>query len=319
MRLSSFFGRFFSAIIVIPTVGIAAVFISIATVRAADVPQCSGLGGHCQHDACLTTEENKTPTSCVSDPDPRFDRGNCCVPKQGAGGPPKKDLGSCVGYLGGLLTQGTCQVSDQCKAPIPDATGCSSGTTCCLDSQAGGPPNKSGPQVIDFYNPLSYNSVESLVANVLSTLQKIIVVLSLVFIVIGAVMYIVSAGNSGMTTLAKGAITAALIGLAIGLAAPSFLKEIGTVLGWGAVNSGPVATARTLSEIALSVLSFLLSIVGVLGIIMLIIGGIAYLTAAGNEDRIDTGKKIFKWAVVGIIVALASLVIVRQLAAFFVA
>lgn len=116
---------------------------------------------------------------------------------------------------------------------------------------------------------------------------------------------------------AKGAITAAMIGLAIGLAAPSFLKEIGTVLGWGAVSSTAVAGAATLSQIATSVLNFLLSIVGVLAIIMLVVGAIMYLTAAGDEDRIDTGKKIVTYSIIGIAVALSALVIVSQIAAFF--
>ena len=159
--------------------------------------------------------------------------------------------------------------------------------------------------------------MEDVLNSLLGTLRGIIVILSLVFIVIGAVLYITSAGDEGRMKTAKGAITAAMIGLAIGIAAPSFLKEIGNVLGWGAVNSGAVAGAKTLSEIARNVLDFLLSIVGILAIIMLVVGGIMYLTAAGNEDQIDTGKKIVKWSIVGIAVALASLVIVSQIAALF--
>lgn len=159
--------------------------------------------------------------------------------------------------------------------------------------------------------------MEQVLDSILGTLRGIIVVLSLVFIVIGAVLYITSAGDEGRMKTAKGAITASMIGLAIGIAAPSFLKEIGSVLGWGAVSSSAVAGAATLSQIATNVLNFLLSIVGVLAIIMLVVGGIMYLTAAGDEDRIDTGKKIVKYSVIGILVALASLVIVSQVATFF--
>lgn len=154
--------------------------------------------------------------------------------------------------------------------------------------------------------------------SILDTLRNIIVILSLVFIVIGAILYITSAGNDKQMTMAKGAITAAMIGLAIGLAAPSFLKEIGTVLGWDAsVNQDAVQGALTLSQIARNVLDFLLSIVGVLAIIMLVVGGIMYLTAAGNEDQIDSGKKIVTYSIIGIAVALAALVIVSQIASFF--
>lgn len=156
-----------------------------------------------------------------------------------------------------------------------------------------------------------------MLSSILGTLRGIIVILALVFIVIGAVMYITSAGNEHQMEMAKGAITAAMIGLALGIAAPSFLKEIGNVLGWNGVDAGAAAGALTLSQIARNVLNFLLSIVGILGIIMLVIGGIMYLTAAGNEERIETGKEIVKYAIIGILVSLAALTIVSQMAAFF--
>ena len=166
-------------------------------------------------------------------------------------------------------------------------------------------------------NPVEYNTVEEFLSRVLTRARQIIVVLSLVFILIGAIMYITSAGSPGMVEQAKKAITSALIGLAIGIAAPSFLKEIGTILGWQGVNNSDVSGALTLSAIAMNVLNFLLGILGVLAMVMLVIGGIMYLTSAGDEDRIDKGKKIFTYSLIGIIVAMSSLVVVKQIAKFF--
>ena len=116
-------------------------------------------------------------------------------------------------------------------------------------------------------------------------------------------------------TQGKKAILAALIGLALGIAAPAFLREIASILGWGTPNlPNGVGTSLTLIQIATNVLSFLLTIIGILAIIMLIIGGIMYLTAAGNEDSIDKGKKIVKYSLIGITIALASLVLVKAVA-----
>jgi len=109
----------------------------------------------------------------------------------------------------------------------------------------------------------------------------------LVFIVIGALLYITSAGNESRMTMAKGAIVASVIGLAIGIAAPSFLHEISDILGWGPADAckdvvDPTAKqackdalekSLTLTAIALNVLNFLLSIVGVIAIIMLVSAG----------------------------------------------
>ena len=115
---------------------------------------------------------------------------------------------------------------------------------------------------------------------------------------------------------AKKCILAAMVGLALGIAAPAFLKEIASILGWGTVPP-EVSTSLSLIQIATNVLNFLLTIIGILAIIMLIIGGIMYLTAAGDEDQIDRGKKIVKYSLIGITIALAALVLVRQVAAFF--
>lgn len=169
---------------------------------------------------------------------------------------------------------------------------------------------------ITFPNPLKYDTVEEVLTSLLNTLQGVIVVISIVFIVIGAIFYITSGGSEERIKTAKKAIFASLIGLAIGIAAPTFLKEISNILGWTTDNE-MVSEAPTIATIALNTLNFLLSVVGTISLIMLIVAAIMYLTAAGDEDRIDKGKKLFKYALIGITIALASLVIVKQIAGFF--
>ena len=174
------------------------------------------------------------------------------------------------------------------------------------------------PGVISFENPLSYNTVDGILGALLIHLRGIIVVIAMVFLVVGALLYIFSAGDDGRMKTAKGAIYAAVIGLAIGIAAPSFLKEIYDILGRSTAEETLINSAPSLATIALKVLNFLLSIVGVAAIIMLAAAGIAYMTAAGNEGQIETAKKMTKWSIVGIAVALGALVIVKQVASFFV-
>lgn len=168
-----------------------------------------------------------------------------------------------------------------------------------------------------FTNPLGFESVEGFLTSVLVAVQRIIVMLSLIFIVIGAIMYIISGGNPGMVEKGKKAITYSLVGLALGIAAPSFLKEISIILNWGGATTPEVDNALTLTQIAVNVLRFLMSIVGTISIIMIVIGGMLYLTSAGDEDRIDRGKKIFINSLIGIIISLSSLVVVNQIARFF--
>lgn len=180
-------------------------------------------------------------------------------------------------------------------------------TTTCTDSSC------------IFTNPIAFSTVTDLLNSVLNNLMGLIATVAVLFIVIGGIMYVMSGGNSDMITRAKKTWTYAIIGLAIALAAPTFLKTIQQVLG-GANGTGGsaqnwVAQGLTLQQVVTNVLNLLLSIFGILAIIALVVGGIMYLTAYGDEKRIDTGRSVVTYAVIGIVVALAALVIVQQVSA----
>ncbi|MFA5986685.1 MAG: TrbC/VirB2 family protein [Parcubacteria group bacterium] len=166
----------------------------------------------------------------------------------------------------------------------------------------------------EFKNPLSESTVEGALGKVLTAVQGIIAILAVLMIVVGGLIYITSGGESGRVDLAKKAVTAAIIGLAIALAAPALLKEIYTILGGTAPST--VTVDRTLTQIIEEALKFLLSIIGTLSVIMLVVGGIMYITSAGS-DRADMAKKTIQYAIIGLVVSLLSLVIVTQVIKIF--
>lgn len=260
--------------------------------------ECTQQGGSCKNTPCDLITETQLGSCGLGL--------NCCKAITSP-----SPAGSCTG-TGETCRPTGCQTGETSQGP------CTGGGVCCKSGTSGG---VGGNMVsIEFKNPLAYDTVEGVLDSILDTIRAIIVTLALVFLVVGAVLYITSAGNDGMMKMAKGAITAAMIGLAIGLAAPSFLREISSVLGWTSVNNPDVEKALTLSQIALRVLQFLLSIVGILAIIMLVVGGIIYMTGATTGDeksKVQTGKNIVKYAIIGIFISLASLVIVSQIADFF--
>lgn len=214
--------------------------------------------------------------------------------------------------------QGDCPVSCRGAVCVPSsetarnsATCSGLGQHCCVSNAA------SSAGSVTFTNPLNFTTVQGATGAILSALQGIIVTLALVFLVLGGVFYVVSGGDEGKIKTAKGAITAAMIGLAIGIAAPSFLKEIADILDWGGAVPNEVTTATSFGTILQNVLNFLLSMTGILAIIMLVIGGLMYFAAAGDEKKADTAKAIVKFSIIGVVVALAALVIVTQIANFF--
>jgi hypothetical protein len=72
--------------------------------------------------------------------------------------------------------------------------------------------------------------------------------------------------------------------------------------------SGTGLPQSSVFDIISNLMYWLLMIVGVIGVIGFAIAGILYLTAAGDEGRIETAKRAMMYSIIGIIVALAGLV-----------
>jgi len=225
----------------------------------------------------------------------------CCL-TYGSSGYSCQDTsdGTCVS---GLLYDGSCSTSTNASM-CNTMTGSSSSSTTSSGSSSS----------MSFENPLKYDSISAFLTAFLENLQGIVATIAVIFIVIGGIMYMLSAGDPKMITRAKDTIFAAIIGLAIVLAAPTFLKEVRTILGATSSSSGDqsIDSAMSLLDIADNVLTFLLSIVGILAIISIVIGAIMYLTAYGDEDKAKTGKKIITYSLIGIAVALVALILVQQ-------
>jgi hypothetical protein len=75
-------------------------------------------------------------------------------------------------------------------------------------------------------------------------------------------------------------------------------------------QAGPIASAPSLTDIAVNAVEFVTSIVGVLAILMMVIGGVLYMTAGGDRGRVDMAKKTITGGIIGLVIAILSLTIV---------
>jgi hypothetical protein len=64
-------------------------------------------------------------------------------------------------------------------------------------------------------------------------------------------------------------------------------------------------------NLAKTIVNFFLYFLGFIATIMIIYGGILYVTSAGNDENVGKAKKILLYAIVGIIVILLSFAIVN--------
>lgn len=214
------------------------------------------------------------------------------------------------------LTGSVCTKSsdeDSCVVDGGEFIDCSSNSKCSSLSTSASSSSASSGTTTTFPNPLGITTVSEFLNKFLTSLRGIVAVTAIIFIVLGGIMYMLSAGNEKMITRAKLCWTGAVIGLAIVLAAPSFLTEIINIFGGtnGITTAG--LTGPTFYQIGVNILNLLLSILGIIAIISLVIGGGMYLTAYGDEKRIETGKKIIIYSIIGIVVALSAVVIVNEI------
>lgn len=71
-----------------------------------------------------------------------------------------------------------------------------------------------------------------------------------------------------------------------------------------------IATVQDLTD---NIVNWFLGVAGLLIVLFLIIGGIYYITAAGDENQMGEAKKIINYAVIGLIVMLMSYSIITTL------
>ncbi|MCX6761566.1 MAG: hypothetical protein NTY33_01850 [Candidatus Moranbacteria bacterium] len=69
--------------------------------------------------------------------------------------------------------------------------------------------------------------------------------------------------------------------------------------------------SASIYNIIVGILDWLLTIVGVVGVIAFAIAGIMYLTSTGDDKRIETAKKAMTNAIIGVVVAIVGLVVIR--------
>ena len=77
-----------------------------------------------------------------------------------------------------------------------------------------------------------------------------------------------------------------------------------------------VATIQGLRCMVANILSIAITAIGFAGFVMLIIGSFRYLFSGGNSKGTETAKNTITFAVIGLVVALSSFVILNLIAEF---
>ncbi len=86
--------------------------------------------------------------------------------------------------------------------------------------------------------------------------------------------------------------------------------------GFSVNAAAPVTTGlknESFYDLISRVLNWLLGLLGILAVIGFVIAGIFYLTAAGDEEQAEKGKRIMLYSIIGLVIALIGLIVVNTL------
>jgi hypothetical protein len=155
-------------------------------------------------------------------------------------------------------------------------------------------------------------SLKAYAVTVLNVILGVIGIIALIMIMASGIRYITSRGDESETEKAKKGILYAVIGLiVVGLAA----IIVNFTMNAAGIKGNDVPGGSNLLGAAHTILMVFLTLVGITALVYIIIGGVRYITAMGEESKIEAAKKNILYAVIGLIVVGLATVIVNFTAA----
>lgn len=161
------------------------------------------------------------------------------------------------------------------------------------------------------------NNIIIILANILTDMSVLAAYLVLGFVVYGGYLYIFSSGDPGKVQTSKKTLNRAFIGLAIVVLSNVILNAI----RFAFLNSGQTwadcklvgASAGECLEptvVIENALQWFVGTAGVVALIFVVVGGIGYVTSAGDPGKLQKAKNTIIYSLVGLaVVAVAELMV----------
>jgi len=104
----------------------------------------------------------------------------------------------------------------------------------------------------------------------------------------------------------------AVIAGSVGMMALPFASHAATATSFSieSVGSSIGLGNADLKQTVINILNLALGLLALVAVVMIIIGGFTWLTAGGNEEKVDKAKKIISAAVIGLIIVLLAWAVV---------
>ncbi len=75
-----------------------------------------------------------------------------------------------------------------------------------------------------------------------------------------------------------------------------------TISSWGATCK-PTGVPTDIRQAVMNVTNWILGFIAIIATLVIIYGGVQYLTAGGNEDAVGAAKKTISYGIIGVVIA----------------
>lgn len=163
-------------------------------------------------------------------------------------------------------------------------------------------------------NPIGGNSetLENVILTVTKALIGLVAFGATFMFIYGGVMMLTSGGNMELVRKSKEVFKWSTISIILIFLTAAMLQFVFTTIGSNVNVPGEEAGLGTtsLQAAVTNILRIVLGLLALVGVVMVVLGGYWWLTAAGNEERITKAKEILRAAITGLIVVILAWAIV---------
>ncbi len=100
--------------------------------------------------------------------------------------------------------------------------------------------------------------------------------------------------------------------------APAHAEDVNNIFGLNYVDNNTTSGGQNIAlgsrdprTMAAQLINVILTLLGVIAVVIVLLGGFKWMTAAGNEDKVGEAKKILAAGVIGLVIILAAWGIAR--------
>ena len=172
--------------------------------------------------------------------------------------------------------------------------------------------NNTNNTSLQITNPLRADTFTKLFVLIANWVAGIVATFAILVVMIGGIQYMTSGGDEKKIGQARKTVTYAVVGLTIALLSWSLMRELQIILGVQE-RVEPVTDLPTpyIETVIVNAINWLAGIVAIVSVLIIVISGVLWVTAGGDEERIKSSRKWLIGGIGGLIIALAAWAIVR--------